>query len=631
MYGKVGAVHEAEALFDELPHRDVISWNSMLSAYVANGEGKKALTLYVMMERDGLAIDILTLVLALKACGVLVFEEKGSISHEYSIEMICVDIVQAIHTTICIMGFCVDPIINNTLVGIYSTCGAIVESEVLFLSLSRQDSVAWNKMLSAYVMHGHEGKALLLYRQMQEEGVITDAHTLVYALQASANLVGKEDVDVKSNSEQKNESEIGKALHAYARRKGFTSTNVFVVNTIIGMYGKCGAIAEAEIVFSALWQPDVVSYNAMLSSYVNKQQGEMALQLFRDMQENGIAPTELTFVIILQACAILTLKEDLLCQQKREEMSVALEIGKALHIDAERKGFMSDIVVGSSVMNMYAKCGGILETKNLFGIFSNSSIVPWNTILSAYIRDGQPEEALTLLRKAQKQHAIFDDLTLTSILQACSLTGKLDICKEIHFGIASSCYREMSSLATTLIYAYGSCGGVVEMQACFEELPFIADIVLWNAFIDGYVGEGSVVESMHMFERLQMAGMKPDEVTLTSILSICNHEGLIDRAIVLFESMGRNYNIIPNSKHYGAMVDLLGRVGDFKRLENMLEKMPMEADTSMLLCLLGACCTHGNISFAEWAFRHSVMVDPQQVSAYIFMSNTYANVRSWES
>ena len=134
----------------------------------------------------------------------------------------------------------------------YGKCGSVLEAEDLFGTLSGQDIVTWNVLISTYVQQGQGEKGLLLYRQMQNECLCLDNHTLVCALQACGILADKEEAFmVEGQSIKLMPLEIGHALHVTSHRRDLSS-NVFVSNTIVSMYVKCGNILGAELALAHL-------------------------------------------------------------------------------------------------------------------------------------------------------------------------------------------------------------------------------------------------------------------------------------------------------------------------------------------------------------------------------------------
>jgi pentatricopeptide repeat protein len=397
---------------------------------------------------------------------------------------------------------------------------------------------------------------------------------------------------------------LGRAsVHADARKKGFAS-NVFVGNAVISLYGRCGAIMEAEHVFSSLLRRDCTSWTSMLSTYVEQGLPERCLQLYTQMIEDGVRPDAWTYVVLLQACSAIS--GDRIEPSVSSTDSYRLDIGSSLHASIAARGFASDIYVSSTLVSMYGKCRGasIEEAENVFGSLLGPKLVSWTAMLSAYLERGHASKALDVYKEMAKRGICSNDVALNCALQACSATGSLEMCREIHFGLVSSGCDRVPWVAATLIHAYGSCTSMRDGQAFFGTL-LRPGIVAWNACISGHAAKGGFLRSLDAFKELKAEGVLPDEVTYTAILSACGHIGAVDRGLECFESMSNEHGLVPGVKHYCSMVDLLGRVGDLQGLCCFLERIPVETDLRFWVCILGSCCTHGSSELARYAFHNA--------------------------
>eukprot|EP00250_Pteridium_aquilinum_P000221 c10244_g1_i1 orf=80-2863(+) len=643
---KCGAVEDAREIANRLVCRTVFSWTAIISAYVDRGQEREAFKMYQCMRKEGVDPDTFTIVSLLKACATMQDLAQGRI----------------IHADACKKGLARENFVGNSLVSMYGKCGATFEAENAFLALSYRDTVSWTAMLSAYLEQGQSMKALQLFRQMQEEGVNASRLTCVIVLQTCVSFAEtNEALALEGLSVKEVALEVGQALHAYARRKDLVS-DAFVGTTLLNMYGNCGSIRMAENVFNMLSHKSIVSWNAMLAAYVDQSCGKEALLLFRQMLEEGMAPDHLTYVSAIQACSILAEKEAAIGVSGCLNKVILLKIGHALHADACMKDFEFDAFVDTALVTMYGKCGSIEEAEAVFNDLSKHDIVTWTALFSAYVEQGQGEKALELHREMQKQQmfldhvtlmlswtemlsgfieqgqgvkalelyaqlqeegVLLDDVALNCVLQACCLTGSLESCKQVHFSIVCAGYDLLHSVAATLIHAYGNCGSVVDAQVIFDRLSE-PDIVSWSACIAGHAGEGDLAACLYMFEKMAWTDIKPDGLTFSSILSVCCHAGLVGRGLEFFESMSKDFGVAPDLKHYGIILDLLGRAGDFSRIVKMLGSMPLQADLAIWMCLLGACRTHGNVELAKMAFDHAVNLQPKEGAAYVLMSNIYA-------
>ncbi|KAH7300994.1 hypothetical protein KP509_23G007100 [Ceratopteris richardii] len=617
MYGKFGMVQEAEKVFDNVSNRNIVTWNAMLSAYVEGGEGKKALQLYSHMLRGSEKPNHQTFVIALQACSVLTEREVAFAIEAQTVKFVPLKIGQTLHEDArMIKGFTSNHFLQNALVGMYGRCGSLGEAETVFESSSNCEAVSCNAMLSVYVEQGLGFRALKLYRQLQEEGAQLDGLTFVIALQACGALAENEgSVFAKGDMVRDIALEIGCSLHADARRKGFSS-HIFFVNTLISMYGKCGSIIKAEGVFIALSERNTVTWNAMLSAYVDQDEGTKVLQLYILMLEEGQSPNKLTYVLVLQACGTLVESDEDFSQM------TSLEISRALHDVVKHKGLTSDVCIGCTLISMYGKCGTLEAAESVFNEMPVQNIVPWNALLSAYVEQEQGDKVLDLFIGMQAVDVTMSNITLLCVLQACGAMGCLEMAQNVHFSIV--CTGDLCPITmNTIIFAYRSCAGITDALAVFNGL-YEHSVVSWNACIAGYAHEGNCDASVEFFERMQMAGSKPDEVTSLSLLTAYSHAGLVDEGLELFGSL-TSVGITPDLKHYSIIIDLFGRAGALKVVEGIAQRIAMRANHSTWLSVLAACRTHGNMMLGEYAFDQAVQAHPMDAAQYVLMSNIYSD------
>jgi pentatricopeptide repeat protein len=385
------------------------------------------------------------------------------------------------------------------------------------------------------------------------------------------------------------------------------------------MYAACGNIAEAENVFDSLPQRDVAAWNAMLTGYVDRGRGHEALQLYSEMLEAGMNPNQKTFVVILHACTILVEKEP------DAEKTALFDLASAIHADLRRWGFEGNVFIGNTLVSIYGKLGKLTQAEDVFARMLRHETVSWNAMLSAYVERNEGEAALELYGRMRQENAIANDVTHLCLLQACGAIGSLEVCHEIHFSMVSAGYDHNAPLLATLIHTYGSCSSMEDAASLFQAV-LRPDIVSWNAYIAGHAGVGSYEESARLLDEMHRQGIEPDGITLASVLSACSHGGLVDQGLDHFEDLCTRFGISPDLKHYSTVIDLLGRAGGLTMLEDLLARMPVEADLSIWLPLLGACRLHGNADLGKQAFANAVDLKPTRASAYVIMSNIYADL-----
>lgn len=119
-------------------------------------------------------------------------------------------------------------------------------------------------------------------------------------------------------------------------------------------------------------------------------------------------------------------------------------------------------------------------------------------------------------------------------------------------------------------------------------------------------------------------------VLQVGVLSACSHTGLVEKGREYFYSMNRDYGVIPNSKHYTCMVDLLGRAGCLNEAQNLMKNMPFKPDAAAWGALLGACRLHGKTDLAEKAAEVIFEMEPENAGMYVLLSNLYAASGRWD-
>ncbi|MCO5548256.1 hypothetical protein L7F22_001713 [Adiantum nelumboides] len=609
---KCGAYDDAFHAFETLQPRTVFAWNAIITASADSGKPKKALQFFQLMQAKGIEANERTFVSLFKACGSLRDLRAG----------------KDLHAEAKRKGFLSDVFIGSTLVSMYGKCGDVVEAENVFVNLVNRNEVTWNAMLSAYVDHGQIEKAIKCFRSMKQKGVPPEEATFVIALQACSMLGEREEAVVIDGQTRKVEAlKIGQALHNEIEKTGFQS-HPFLGCSLVNMYGKCGGIKEAESVFCGLAERNVVSWTSMLAAYVVQGKGEKVLELYEEMQKDGFSPDEQSFVIILQGCCLLADKESASFKNGQTIKQESLNVGRFLHEEARKMCFESNVFVASSLVMMYSKCGDIVEAENVFGSLSHLDSIVWNSMLSAYVYQGQGHKVIELFKQMIGEGACLDDVTLVCVLQACSEMGEVKLCEEIHFSsVSAGCQL---SLLPSLIHAYGSCAQTVDADAVFEASCKPGGVI-WSALIAGFCREGSCFACLQTFETMQFACTDPDKVIFLCLLTACSHDGLVNEGVDFLNLMSKEYDLSVETRHVVGLFDLLGRAGDFKRLENVISKLPVQPNETIWLSLMAACRNHGNVEMGKFAFEHVVQLQPKEAAAYVLMSNIYVDAGMFDS
>ncbi|KAJ7531601.1 hypothetical protein O6H91_14G050200 [Diphasiastrum complanatum] len=338
-----------------------------------------------------------------------------------------------------------------------------------------------------------------------------------------------------------------------------------------------------------------------------------ALSIFEKMEKEGFIPNSITFVSVLRSCGVL----------------LAIDKGKKLHAQVRKNGLESNIFVGSILVDMYARCGDLSEARRVFNRLQRKNVVAWNAMIAGYANHGLGHHALELFKDLQTNGIKPNGVTFGSILKACGSIAAIDQGKWIHSQVIEHGLESDMLVGSALVDMYAKCGDVDKAHQVFDSLPG-RDIVSWSALIGGYAQHGLGQEALQVFESMQQEGLKPNDITLVSVLCACSHANLFDDGFRIFQSMFEDVGIAPKMEHYTCIIDLLGRAGNLEEAEDLILKMPVEADAAVWMSMLRACRTQNNVEVGRRSFESLLKLEPSNAAAHVLMSNIYAALGMWK-
>lgn len=258
-------------MFDEMPQRDVVSWNTLVLGCAENGRHQESLGMVRKMWKDGFKPDSFTLSSVLPIFAECANVRRGMQVHGFAIRN----------------GFENDVFVGSSLINMYANCTRMDYSVKVFDSLPGCDAILWNSMLAGCAQNGSVEEALGIFRRMLRAGVRPVPVTFSSLIPACGNMASLS---------------LGKQLHAYVICGGFDD-NVFISSSLIDMYCKCGNISIARHIFDGMQSPDIVSWTAMIMGYALHGPAREALVLFEKMELSNVKPNHITFLAVLTACS----------------------------------------------------------------------------------------------------------------------------------------------------------------------------------------------------------------------------------------------------------------------------------------------------------------------------------------
>eukprot|EP00253_Pinus_taeda_P023058 PITA_23058 len=441
----------------------------------------------------------------------------------------------------------------------------------------------------------------------------------------------------------------GKLAHAHMIQNQFQYQDVFLANTLINMYLKCGNMEFACKVFDEMAERNVVSWTAMIAAYTKHGFSAEALNLFSQMQRAGVQPNEFTFAGVLPVCASLAALEQGYAQcglfdnalelfnkiPMRDSVAWnAMIAGCAKSGHVEKALELFEQMPERNVVSWNAMIAGlvqnrrVIEALELFGKIPERDVVSWNVMIGAFVHIGQFDEALRFYHQMQVTGVKPDMDTLSSVLPACANLVALVQGKEIHRDVIKKNFQSDVFLGSALVDMYAKCGAIEDARRVFDKMCN-PDVVSWNAMIVGYAMHGCGGEALKLFEQMQLSGTNPDKVTFIGVLSSCCNAGLVDDGWRYFDQISKYYGMAPVVEHYCSMVDLLGRAGHLDKARDFIDKMPIKPDAAVWGSLLGACRKHKNIELGKCAAECLLELEPENAAPYVMLSNIYAASGEW--
>ncbi|KAF2299286.1 hypothetical protein GH714_031297 [Hevea brasiliensis] len=278
---------------------------------------------------------------------------------------------------------------------------------------------------------------------------------------------------------------------------------------------------------------------------------------------------------------------------------------------------------------MYTQCDDVDGARRVFDKIAEPCVVSYNAIIMGYARSSRPNEALSLFRELQARKLEPTDVTMLSVLSSCALLGALDLGKWIHEYVKKNGLDKYVKVNTALIDMYAKCGSLDDAISVFKSMT-IRDTQAWSAIIVAYSTHGQAHKAIFMFEEMGKARVQPDEITFLGLLYACSHTGLVEEGCKYFSSMSDTYGIIPGIKHYGCMVDLLGRAGRLDEAYKFIDELPIEPTPILWRTLLSACSSHGNVELGKQVIERIFELDDSHGGDYVILSNLYARAKKWE-
>ncbi|KAM2231476.1 hypothetical protein ACFX1S_015745 [Malus domestica] len=471
----------------------------------------------------------------------------------------------------------------NSLVSFYSRSKSLVGCAcIVFDRIPQKTVVTVNCMLSGFVRNSLFGAALDLFNRVL---------SCDFGLGLKPNYVTL--VVLTSGCVDFDEFNAGKALHSY-----------------------CYKADEAGRMFDEMPERDLVSWNTMIAGYAGVGDCRRAFFLFREMNAGDVGFDRVSLIsLILAACN-----------------SRDLGMGKMIHGYMTANGTKITVAIRTALINLYSNCGLIAYAKKVLDEAPDDNIALWNSMIHGYVECCHNQEALGLFSQMQSKKLEPDETTMVGLILACRNSGDLSNGFDIHSYIESSNRHQGSIvLHNALIDMYAKCGSMTQAKVVFDKMPR-KDVVSWTSIIVGHAINSEGKEALLAFQRMCAEKVEPNSVTFISVLSACDHAGLVDEGLNLYNAMCKSYHIKPTIEHCGCMIDMYARAGRLEEAYKFVKSMPVEPNAVVWRMLINACRVHGDFDrglclvsgFTELKTLHRGAED------HVTSSNILADAGRWD-
>ncbi|KAI3905256.1 hypothetical protein MKW92_029072 [Papaver armeniacum] len=475
----------------------------------------------------------------------------------------------------------------DTILSIYSHLGFLHESLIIFNSFTSLPTIiAWKSVIRCYTYHGLFKDSLTCFSNMRASGKHPDHNVFPSVLKSCTGLM-----DFK----------LGESVHGCIIRLG-VDADLYTGNALMNMYCKFQSIDEG---FGSQ-RSSSGNVDSVYEKIPERKFGNFDCNLdVKEDIEKGPHPRSLKVLgknqnQLLVTGGVTPGRRDMVYMEKRLgeigkanlmpdsfTLSSILPIfaeyvdifrGKEIHGYTLRHGFDSDDFIASSLIDMYAKCTRVDDSLRIFRLLPQLDVISWNSIIAGCVQNGLFDEGLKLFRHMLTEKVKPSSLTFSSIMPACAHLTTLHLGKQLHGYITRNGFDKNVFIASALV------------DIIFDKMDS-PDMVSWTAMIMGYALHGHANEALLLFHKMKMESVRPNYVAFVAALTACSHGGLVDEARMLFNSMIEDYGISPGLEHYAAVADLLG----------------------------------------SWKVGEKVFqIDPENIGAYILMSNIYSSAGRWK-
>lgn len=555
LYAALNHLEYSTKVFNSTKYRDHFLWNSIIKAHFSNGSYSQALEIFDKMRVFSIFPDQFTVPMVVSACAELGLVGNG----------------RKIHGMVTKSNlFNGNTAVGSSLVYMYAKCGCMDDASLVFDEILKRDVVAWTALLVGYVQNGESEKGLKCVCEMLKIGGDDgrpNFRTLEGGLQACGNLSALVE---------------GRCLHGLSVKMGFDCSEA-VQSSILSMYCNCGSLEEARLAFSEIVSQDLLSWTLIIGLYAKMECLDECMHLFFEMLAAGLYPDP-----ILISCLFSGFSN-----------STRISEGKAFHGFILRRNYDLNQMVFQGLLEMYCKFGLSHPAEKLFDGAHGRDSESWNLMVAGFGKARLEFKCIEMFRKMQHLEIEYNLNCLISVISTCSWLGAILLGRSVHCHAIKNLSFDSVSVANSLINMYGKSGNLQTARRIFSGTQ--KDTVTWNVLISSYVHNGHSSEALALFDDMVSEGVKPNTVTLVTLLSACSHIASLKKGEEIHNYI-RKEGFESNLPLDTALIDMYAKCGRLESSRELFDSMDQKDDISYNVMISGYGM-HGDVKSAIQIFK----------------------------
>ncbi|CAF1049834.1 unnamed protein product [Adineta steineri] len=421
----------------------------------------------------------------------------------------------------------------------------------------------------------------------------------------------------------------GKDIHK--NLSSYMLNNQFIENNLIRLYMKCGDYEKSKQIFLNSKNKSTPMFNNILNGLVDNNQCNEALNLFK---ENNIPTNEYTFSILFKICSQINDK-------------YSLEFGKEA-FNQMPKNYHNSIVVITSALHMFTKCGDISKAEQLFNEIKKKNLIVYGAMMNGYLENNMEQRAIDLFFQIEKPNEII----LNIFFNACAQLKTKNA-----LNLAKNVFDQLIIKSNDLLYSvlnmFIKCDDLKNAEILFDRID--RDIIAYGSMMKFYNIKNQPLKTLELYQKLKDENLKPTEITFVLLLDACSEIGDLSLSESLVCQIPESF--LSNLYIRNALIDLFGKVGSpskSKEIFDMIEHpdnvsfaaminayglngMGIEAikifhkipsnmlNNAIYVCVLNACSHSALVNQAQEIFKN-IPSDQRTEQIYTTMVDSFSRV-----